>query len=210
MTVVAAACGEVTPDSSPSGSSRQLGDTTFVSSSAPQRGTASLREVARIGMIDGPPEYLLGRFPTFAIGPDGSLFVADGQLRHYDADGRYVRTIARRGQGPGGSEGRGRHGRLRRRTAGRAGLRQSTRQRLFARRQPRPGDQTQSIGGKTRVRAGRHPMGRRGSAVDCAQPTPEWPGHARRGPAETAVRPPDRPRGSDGYRVPSDSSLGGL
>ena len=96
MTLVAGGCGEGTPDSS-----RQLGDTTFVFSSSPLRGTASLREISRIGMIDGPPEYLLGMFPLFTVGPDGSLFVADGQLRHYDADGTYVRTIARRGQGPG-------------------------------------------------------------------------------------------------------------
>ena len=96
MTLVANGCGKGTPDSS-----RQLGDTTFVFSSSSLRGTASLREVSRIGMIEGPPEYLLGRFPTFTIGPDGSLFVADGQLRQYDADGKYVRTIARRGQGPG-------------------------------------------------------------------------------------------------------------
>ena len=96
MTLVAGGCNEGTPDSS-----RQLGDTTFVFSSSPLRGPASLREVSRIGMIDGPPEYLFGRFPMFTVGPDGSLFVADGELRHYDADGAYVRTIARRGAGPG-------------------------------------------------------------------------------------------------------------
>ena len=102
MTLVASGCGEGTPDSSRSGSSRQLGDTTFVFSSSPPRGTASLREVSRIGMIEGPPEYLLGTFPTFTMGPDGSFVVADGgNLRLYDRDGTYVRTIARQGQGPG-------------------------------------------------------------------------------------------------------------
>ena len=103
MTLAAGGCGERTPDSSGLGSSRQLGDTTFVFSSSPQRGPASLREVSRIGMIDGPPEYLLSRLPVFTVGPDGSLFVfdVDSDLRHYDADGTYVRTIARQGQGPG-------------------------------------------------------------------------------------------------------------
>ena len=102
MTLVASGCGEGTPDSSRSGSSRQLGDTTFVFSSSPPRGTASLREVSRIGMIEGPPEYLLGTFPTFTMGPDGSFVVADGgNLRLYDRDGTNVRTIARQGQGPG-------------------------------------------------------------------------------------------------------------
>lgn len=99
----ASGCGDGTPDSSDLGSSRRLGDTTFVVSSSPLRGTASLREVSRIGMIEGPPEYLLGRVPMFTVGPDGSLFVADvdSDLRYYDAGGSYVRTIARQGQGPG-------------------------------------------------------------------------------------------------------------
>ena len=54
-------------------------------------------------MVEGPPEYLLGDVPMFTVGPDGSLFVADvdGDLRHYDKDGKYVRMIARQGQGPG-------------------------------------------------------------------------------------------------------------
>ena len=97
-TLVIGGCDDAPPDSS-----GQLGDTTFVFSSAPQRGTASLREVSRIGMVEGPPEYLLGDVPMFTVGPDGSLFVADvdGDLRHYDKDGKYVRMIARQGQGPG-------------------------------------------------------------------------------------------------------------
>lgn len=102
LTFAATGCGEGTPGPVPPSSTRQLGDTTFVFSSAALRGTATLREVSRIGMIDGPPEYLLGMAPTFTVGSDGSLFVADrGTLRRYDADGRYVRTIARRGEGPG-------------------------------------------------------------------------------------------------------------
>lgn len=85
------------------GSPRQLGDTTFVFSPSPLRGEATLREVSRVGMIDGPPEYLLGGSPAFTVGPDGSLFVADirGDLRSYDPDGRFVRTLARQGEGPG-------------------------------------------------------------------------------------------------------------
>jgi hypothetical protein len=102
VTLAMSACGEGTSDSSASNSSQRVGDTTFVFSSVPLRGTATLREVSRIGMIDGPPEYLLGTAPAFTVGSDGSLFVADrGTLRHYDADGKYVRTIARQGQGPG-------------------------------------------------------------------------------------------------------------
>ncbi len=95
-TLVLGGCDEETLDSS-----RRLGDTTFVFSSSPRRGAASLREISRLGMMDGPPEYLLGMFPMFTVGPGGDLFVADGELRQYDTDGRYVRTIARRGAGPG-------------------------------------------------------------------------------------------------------------
>ena len=102
MTLAMVGCGGGTSDSSRLSSFEQLGDTTFVFSSVPLRGAASLREVSRIGMVDGPPEYLLGGAPMFTVGPAGSLFVADrGTLRHFDADGEYVRTIARRGEGPG-------------------------------------------------------------------------------------------------------------
>ena len=103
MTLSIGGCGEGTPDSSRQYTSRQVGDTTFVFSSSPLRGTASLREVSRIGMIEGPPEYLLSRLPVLTVGPDGSLFVFDlrSDLRQYDAEGTYLRTIARQGQGPG-------------------------------------------------------------------------------------------------------------
>lgn len=102
VTLAIGGCGDGTSDSSGSSSTEQLGDTTVVFSSSPLRGTATLREVTRIGMIDGPPEYLLGAEPAFTVGRDGSLYVADrGTLRHYDAAGTYVRTIARRGEGPG-------------------------------------------------------------------------------------------------------------
>lgn len=102
VTLVAGGCDAGIPGSSRLDSSREVGDTTFVFSSSPLRGTASLREVSRIGMVEGPPEYLISGAPMFTVGPDGSVFVADrSNLRHFDANGTYVRTIARRGQGPG-------------------------------------------------------------------------------------------------------------
>lgn len=98
LAVVAGACVEAAPDSS-----YQVADTTFVFSSEPQRGTGSLREVLRIGQVDGPPEYLFARISMLAVGPQGDIFVAqvDGDLRQYDAEGTFVRTVARVGQGPG-------------------------------------------------------------------------------------------------------------
>ena len=84
-------------------SSRQVGDTTFVFSEVPLRETTSLREVLRIGALDGPAEYLFARISMIAVGPSGDIFVAqvDGDLRQYDAEGTFVRTVARVGQGPG-------------------------------------------------------------------------------------------------------------
>lgn len=211
MTLSLGGCAEETPDPSQQYSSRQLGDTTFVFSSSPLRGTASLREVSRIGMIEGPPEYLLSRLPVFTVGPDGSLCRRSPRRPAPLRCGRHLRKDdcpAR--PGPRRGDVRGQHGRLHRRGVGRAGLQQSTRQCLFARRHPGPGDQTTSVGGTTGIRAGCPPMGRTGSALDLAQPAPEGPGHAPRGAAETVVRTPDRPRGSDGHGVPPNSSLGGL
>lgn len=98
IAVVASACADRLPDSS-----HRAGDTTFVFSSVPERATGSLREVLRIGQVDGPPEYLFARISMLAVGPGGDIFVAqvDGDLREYDAEGRFVRTVARGGQGPG-------------------------------------------------------------------------------------------------------------
>lgn len=49
-------------------------------------------------------EYLLGLPVSVCEGPDGSLYVADRtsmDIRQFDRDGRYVRTIGSRGRGPG-------------------------------------------------------------------------------------------------------------
>jgi hypothetical protein len=57
-----------------------------------------------IGEMDGAPEYTFSRIADVVIAGDGSIVVSDGiveELRVYDADGTYVRTIGRRGEGPG-------------------------------------------------------------------------------------------------------------
>lgn len=83
--------------------SRQIGDTTLVFSNQPLRATGSLREVVRIGTVDGADEYLLARISMIAVGPEGDVFVAqvDGDLRQYDPEGTFVRRVAGVGQGPG-------------------------------------------------------------------------------------------------------------
>ena len=63
-----------------------------------------LIEEVRIGKLDGAEEYLFGRIAGVAVGRDGMIHVADDQvpiIRSYDAQGRFVRNIGRKGGGPG-------------------------------------------------------------------------------------------------------------
>ncbi len=81
----------------------QLGDTIVVVSSAPLiTDTIELSEISRVGRPDGDPVYLFTRVNAFVAGFDGSLFVHDDDdgIRHFDPDGRFVRYLAREGQGP--------------------------------------------------------------------------------------------------------------
>ena len=75
------------------------------SSEAPAWGTAvRLVEELRIGVLDGDPDYVLGRVGQVAIGPNGQIIIADDAapaLRVFDANGRFVRVIGRNGEGPG-------------------------------------------------------------------------------------------------------------
>jgi hypothetical protein len=67
-------------------------------------GVATLVEEVSIGVADGAEEYMLGDIADIALGRDGSIFALDRQVpvvRQYDAQGKFVRNIGRRGQGPG-------------------------------------------------------------------------------------------------------------
>lgn len=68
--------------------------------------SATLRLVPdlRIGELEGPEEYTFGSVDAIAPAPDGRVYVWDElshSVRLYDADGRFVRRIGRRGSGPG-------------------------------------------------------------------------------------------------------------
>lgn len=67
-------------------------------------GVARLVEEMSIGVADGAEEYTIGEVADMALGRDGSLYVFDGQVpvvRHYDAAGKFLRSIGRSGSGPG-------------------------------------------------------------------------------------------------------------
>lgn len=67
-------------------------------------GIATLVEELSIGVADGAEEYMLGEIADVALGRDGSLYVFDRQVpvvRQYDASGKFLRSIGRRGSGPG-------------------------------------------------------------------------------------------------------------
>jgi hypothetical protein len=67
-------------------------------------GVATLVEELSIGVADGAEEYVLGEIADVALGKDGSIFVFDRQVpivRHYDASGKFIRSIGRGGSGPG-------------------------------------------------------------------------------------------------------------
>lgn len=73
-------------------------------------GNATTVEELRLGVENGPEEYMLGSVSSLAVSDDGTMYVADRQppsIRVYDSDGAFVRTMGRRGQGPGEFSDRG-------------------------------------------------------------------------------------------------------
>ena len=81
-----------------------------VESAAPRDPDLTLADepLVRIGIVDGPLEYIFGNVTGAVRLEDGSIVVADeqsGNLRRYDADGRHIWTSGRPGEGPGEYEG---------------------------------------------------------------------------------------------------------
>ena len=61
-------------------------------------------EEVRIGAADGAGPDMFGRISTFDVGPTGEFYVLEGQaqeLRVFGRTGAHVRTIGRKGGGPG-------------------------------------------------------------------------------------------------------------
>ena len=81
-----------------------------VESAAPRSPDLTLADepLVRIGIVDGPTEYIFGNVTGAVRLEDGSIVVADeqsGNIRRYDADGRHLWTSGRSGEGPGEYQG---------------------------------------------------------------------------------------------------------
>lgn len=58
----------------------------------------------RLGAVDGDPHFIFGDVRGVEAGRDGTIYVLDYQaseVRAFDAAGRFLRTVATRGEGPG-------------------------------------------------------------------------------------------------------------
>ncbi len=101
-----AACGPDAPPAGPSVQVDTIGDTTIVRTlSGSVWGTeATLVPEVSIGELEGRDEYLFGQIGSLAVDGDRNVYVFDTQALHvrvFDADGTYITTLGREGEGPG-------------------------------------------------------------------------------------------------------------
>ena len=97
------------PDSTEAGADvvrTTAGDTTVVRTvrGAVWPDGATWRSTLSIGTLDGPEETSFGRLRSIAVTGDGRILAVDGQVpvvRVFGADGTYLDSWGRRGQGPG-------------------------------------------------------------------------------------------------------------
>lgn len=64
----------------------------------------SLSEELNIGGSEGPEEDIFSNVPSVATDEEGRIYVLDylsAHVRLYDENGNHLRTIGRKGQGPG-------------------------------------------------------------------------------------------------------------
>jgi hypothetical protein len=82
-----------------------LGDTIHVHNLTPlYTEPAELELELRVGMMDGPDEYIFVDIRSLAAGPQGEIYAggveADGGIREFSRDGTFQRWVARAGPGP--------------------------------------------------------------------------------------------------------------
>ncbi len=111
LSFAAVACGGDTDGANNNAGIRSVtttvGDTLVVRTTGeiPDAGTHTLTELWRIGDADGVDTTIsFGSIGEFALKPDGTVAVYDytgPTVRTYDASGRYLRSVGRKGAGPG-------------------------------------------------------------------------------------------------------------
>lgn len=104
LLVAAQGCGD--PRKGEPGYIRErLGDTIRVHNLGPLHAEpAVLLPELRIGMVEGPEEYLFVGIYSLAVGPGGEIYVggasANGGIRQFSRDGIFEKWVARTGPGP--------------------------------------------------------------------------------------------------------------
>jgi hypothetical protein len=83
-----------------------IGDTVVVRTTGGTDAAAlhTLVSEVSIGELEGADEYTFGAINEVEVADDGRIYVFDRQvpaLREFDAAGKYVRTLGRKGGGPG-------------------------------------------------------------------------------------------------------------
>jgi len=66
--------------------------------------TLTFSTIYTVGVLNGPEEEIFGRYQTIALATEGTLYVGDKdarEIRIFNEEGKYVKTIGREGQGPG-------------------------------------------------------------------------------------------------------------
>ena len=101
-----AACGTDSTPARPNVEVETIGDTTVVRtlSGSVWGSPATLVPEVSVGEVEGAEEYLLGSVISIAVDSDWNLYVLDEQAHHvqvYDSAGNHLRTLGRRGEGPG-------------------------------------------------------------------------------------------------------------
>lgn len=71
---------------------------------APATWVPDTARAVRIGVVEGAEPYVFGSITGVWVDPDGRIFVADGkapEVRVFSADGRFISSFGRDGEGPG-------------------------------------------------------------------------------------------------------------
>jgi hypothetical protein len=80
----------------------------LVSAASASAQTLPLKRDLDIGTAEGEPAYEFSRVGSIAVGNDGTIFVANGatsSIRLFTPQGKFIRELGRRGNGPGEFQG---------------------------------------------------------------------------------------------------------